>query len=511
MGDGDNGVLDDHKQYGTEFVPSFVDNLGDSLQYSEWQYRMLPDFIWISLLLDEQTPQRSIEIISTCSVEAAEVGDQSDYILLSRYDNLDDEQVESVIEAIGEEARQDLRSALAPLSLYPSFPLSSVFDDPEVDEDEAIERLQRVVDDCYNRRSRTAVLSQAAYVSAAMRSGHVTVPPDFNVDEINAIVDYPDTDESRRAGSTVRAMTNALAGMRRESVDDGWPQRFWETGFEITECWFPKRPPTTEDIPDETLEMLLGMGYEFDESMREAAVDLWETADRSIENATKESVLDGLLMRQINYASNLATSPNLWNYTLGNIIIRCMVDTQITLGWFESVGSEEDYETFVEHGLGQEKLAIEHAESYAEDADEAKAQAILDGVDAKKARLEEQKYTFLISVNVGAWNKNTRDMAIESGQKEIYDLSYSPKSDIAHGMWNSLESENLRRCGNPLHKYHRVPNFHSPAIVPFCLVDAGNMLNRSIESWINARNADPEGIDIPDLSANARAILSEEQ
>jgi len=40
-------------------------------------------------------------------------------------------------------------------------------------------------------------------------------------------------------------------------------------------------------------------------------------------------------------------------------------------------------------------------------------------------------------------------------------------------------------------------------------VDAGNMLNRSIESWTNARSADPEGIDIPDLSANARAIITD--
>lgn len=508
MGDSDNGVLDDHQQYGTEFIPSFVDNFGNTLQYADWQYKMLPDFVWIGLLLNEHPPQEVIDIVTTCSETAVDIGEQPAYILLSNYDTLNRDEIQSLKEDLDEGLLQELEGILAPLCFYyPTFPLSPLFDDVDVDEGDALEQLQRVVDECYDRNSRTAVLSQAVYVTTMIRQGRMMLPPEFDVDNINAVVHYPNTDKSRKAGSTVRAMTKSLASM--ESGDSDWSERFWENGFEIGECWFPDRPRTAEDIPEETLNILLGMGVEFDESMRKAAVDLWKTADRSIGDATKESVLDGLFMRQINYASNLATSPNLWNYTLGNIIIRCMVDTQITLGWFESEGSEEDYETFVEHGLGQEKLAIEHAESYAEDADEETAQFILDGVDRKKERLEEQKYTFLISVDVGSWNKSTRDMAIESGQKEIYDLSYSPKSDIAHGMWNSLESENLMRCGNPLHKYHRIPNFHSPAVVLFCLVDAGNMLNRSIESWINARNADPEGIDIPDLSANARAILSD--
>jgi hypothetical protein len=507
MGDSDNGVLNDHQQYGTEFVPSFVDNFGDTLQYTNWQYKMLPDFVWIALLLDEHNSQEVIDIVTTCSETAVDIGEQPSYILLSTYDTLSEDEIQSLKQSLDEKLLKKLKKTLGPLCFYyPTFPLSPLFDDVDIDEGDALKQLQRVVDKCYDRNSRTAVLAQAVYVTTMIKQGRMKLPPDFDVDNINAVVDYPNTDESRKAGSTVRAMTKSMAGI--DSDDSNWPERFWENGFEIGECWFPDRPRTAEDIPEETLNTLLAMGVEFDESMRKAAVDLWKTADRSIGNSTKESVLDGLFMRQIDYASNLATSPNLWNYTLGNIIIRCMVDTQITMGWFESEGSEEDYETFVEHGLGQEKLAIEHAESYAEDAGEERAQFILKDIDKKKERLKEQKYTFLISVDVGAWNKSTRDMAIESGQKQIYDLSYSPKSDIAHGMWNSLESENLMRCGNPLHKYHRIPNFHSPAVVPFCLVDAGNMLNRSIESWMNARNADPEGIDIPDLSANAREILS---
>ena len=49
MGDDDNGVLDDHQQYGTEFVPSFVDNVSDTLQYTDWQHESLPNFVWIGL------------------------------------------------------------------------------------------------------------------------------------------------------------------------------------------------------------------------------------------------------------------------------------------------------------------------------------------------------------------------------------------------------------------------------------------------------------------------------
>jgi len=199
MGDDDNGVLDDHQQYGTEFIPSFVDNFGNTLQYADWQYKMLPDFVWIGLLLDEHTPQKVIDIVTTCSETAVDIGEQPAYILLSNYDTLNDDEIQSLKQKLNERLLQELERTLAPLCFYyPTFPLSALFDDVDVNEGDALEQLQRVVDECYNRNSRTAVLSQTVYITTMIRQGRMKLPPDFDVDNINDVVDYPNTENPEK-------------------------------------------------------------------------------------------------------------------------------------------------------------------------------------------------------------------------------------------------------------------------------------------------------------------------
>lgn len=47
----------------------------------------------------------------------------------------------------------------------------------------------------------------------------------------------------------------------------------------------------------------------------------------------------------------------------------------------------------------------------------------------------------------------------EAGLAELYSLSYQPLSTEAHGEWGSLIAFDLRHCGNPLHRYHRLGTF----------------------------------------------------
>jgi hypothetical protein len=48
-----------------------------------------------------------------------------------------------------------------------------------------------------------------------------------------------------------------------------------------------------------------------------------------------------------------------------------------------------------------------------------------------------------------------RKMSEEVGLKPVYALLYQPLSADAHGEWGTLVRFDFRRCGNPLHRYHR--------------------------------------------------------
>jgi hypothetical protein len=132
-----------------------------------------------------------------------------------------------------------------------------------------------------------------------------------------------------------------------------------------------------------------------------------------------------------------------------------MTDNYINLAWIFGEPLERSRK-FILHGLGQEKLQVEHN----------KARLSAEGQDAENdpvvRRMEEwlntQKYTFLTEVNVGSWSGiDARKMAEEAGCIDLYHYAYAPFSAATHNMWQHVAKYNLVPCPNPLHRYHRVP------------------------------------------------------
>ena len=522
MGDDDDGgVLSDHRRYKTKFTPPLLDDFGETLEQVNWTYEFVPEVLWIDLLFEKCGPQRAVEITEECAKSAQGLFDGKDYVYSCDYDSLSDEDFQSLREELEEKTLADLGSALAPLAYhYPTFPQARLVGSLEDFDPDCIGLLQNAVNDLSSRHSRPATIVQSTYIYTLVVTGKISIPEGTPFDDFNEIMDYPETDQSRLIGSSVRAATKANWAAQKGEGQSEWMKRFWKRGFEITECIFPEQlenaepdqseEDETKEIPDEEFyEGLVGIGKEYEENLLTSLVELWWDADHDPEFSGRNAVLDGLLMRQVSLATKVATAPTLWYTDLCGIVLRCMAETQITLEWFNKVGEQEDYEKFIEYGLGQQKLNLEHQfkmlSEYEGDVGNVEV-----GMEEAKRMLEEQRYTFLLPVDVGSWNKNTRKMAEEADCKQgLYDLRFSYHSGTTHGMWHALEQQNLVKCQNPLHKYHRIPNFNGPWLIPFAMVEAGNMMNRSLDSWIEARNVDIADVEIYDLAGSVKAVLKE--
>ncbi|WP_436927095.1 DUF5677 domain-containing protein [Halosimplex amylolyticum] len=514
MGD-NNGVLSDHQRDRTKFVPPFLDTLGDQLEPVNWQYEVVPEIIWIGLLFENNDPRRAVEITKTCAQEAQELFNGSDYVYSCDFDGLTDSDFRELRENLDDDIASDLDNALGPfVDLYPSFPQAGLINNQENHTDEYLENLQILVDELSNRRSRKATLAQATYLFSLMATGNLKIPPGTALEDINDLMHYPETEQSKKVAATVRAATKSTRGFREDGQSD-WAKRFWKRGFEITDCIFPQQfegkesEDTIEQNPlDEITDNLISLGIEYDENLRRILLDTWWKADPDPEFSGKDSVLDALLMRQVNFSTKLATTPNAWSMDIGGTILRCMSDTYITLEWFNKQGEKEDYQDFIEYGLGQQKLFLEHASDFLTNY-QGDAGQIEEKMDKLERALEEQRYTFLLPVDVGSWNTDTRTMAQEADCEDVYNLRFSLHSATVHGVWYALEQQNLTKCYNPLHNYHRIPEFRGPARNPFAVVEAGNLMNRSIDSWLEARDISSTEGEILDLAANAKGIISD--
>lgn len=514
MADDKDGVLSDHRRDRTKFIPPFADSLGDQLQPVNWLYEEVPELLWVGLLFEKHTPPRAMEITEEFAQTAQDLFGEGEYVFSFEYDKLSDDDFQEMRDSLAEETVNDFSTAVAPLAYhYPSFPQSPLVGAVSDFDEDSLGILQEVVNEMADRRSRRSMLVQTSYIYTALATDQVMLSEGVEIGDINDIMDYPDTDESRRLASVVRAATKAMRGSRGEDDRSDWASRFWERGFEISDCVFPQQLENSETEADEEgypddefFEELVSIGVQYEERLLRSLIDLWWEADHDPDFAGKHAVLDALLMRQVSLATNLATSFGMWSYDVGCIILRCMSDTQVTLAWFDRVGEQEDYQSFIEYGLGQEKLYLEHSGEFF-DQYEGDAK----GIDAKMERLEknleEQRASHLLPVDVGGWNKDTRSMAQEADCEDMYNLRFSRYSSTVHGTWNALEQQYLVKCHNPLHSYHRIPDFRGPARVPFTIVEVGNIMNRSLDSWASARNVDLNDAEIIDLAATVKDLL----
>jgi hypothetical protein len=132
--------------------------------------------------------------------------------------------------------------------------------------------------------------------------------------------------------------------------------------------------------------------------------NLWNNARVDLVNPTRQDVIIGLLARNLQLACEIVQNPGLWIMPISAILVRCMIETQIRLAWLIKRGSDTDFKDYVEYGLGQEKLYIEHLKRLSVE-DRLDKQQIIGDIEEREKWINAQRFTFLLPVDVGGGNK----------------------------------------------------------------------------------------------------------
>ncbi len=145
-----------------------------------------------------------------------------------------------------------------------------------------------------------------------------------------------------------------------------------------------------------------------------------------------QSVYGGLLSRQCMLGTMLARRIDYWDNLIAPLILRAMVEVAINMSW-TSIDPVARCSKFVSFGLGQSKLALEHARNLESIFQESK-----ESVDAQALWLSAQRHEIFTDVNVGQWAEiDLETMAREAGVHELYTL-YSCLSPASHGSWEHV-------------------------------------------------------------------------
>jgi hypothetical protein len=169
------------------------------------------------------------------------------------------------------------------------------------------------------------------------------------------------------------------------------------------------------------------------------------------------NVLTALLARQATLAIQFASAPQLWNWHSAPLFLRAMTDVHITLSWI-LLDPKTRARQYIDHGLGQAVLELEHRKKQLESAPEHRKEEMNDVIRADEAWINTQRWSFLVEVNVGAWSgKTTREMAEESGILDFYNYVYTPFSQGAHSTWHHVGRFNSAPSESPLTRQVWIP------------------------------------------------------
>ena len=183
-----------------------------------------------------------------------------------------------------------------------------------------------------------------------------------------------------------------------------------------------------------------------------ARLEAWPTDFAHIQ---VHEVIGGMLARQATLAKDLARAPTLWTGHSAPILLRAMADAHINISWL-LLDPVDRCRKFVLFGLGQAKLELEHRRAQIGARDPTPQEAAM--LEACERWIDEQRIDALLDVDLGKWSSlSVRQMAEEADCIDYYNYVYTPFSACVHSMWHHIARYDLRKCGNPLHRYHRRP------------------------------------------------------
>lgn len=482
--------LDKHLRSGTRLLPPLAKH---PIHMLDFERDLLPEHLWIAALVDRYGIERAHRPF---------------YDLMDALDGIWKEEGPALglltdfgkvpIEARDEfkhENRDLIRVAFhdvigRPLAFYPEGPAYWMVDqralvevgflDPETE----LTRLRNLVVKLLPAKDEFAGHVRVLPFARVLKHGKVHFPHDFDLIEV--MPRYParcTKEEKWHVQSLARTMVNMDYNQLPRYSQKEWSKYFWRHNLDLLLCRLvdlPIRgaePVTGEEAPRviAALESNATAARSYLELVAtRAKVDLYEPA--------RDEILLGLFARCVRLFVLMSADPHLWARDTAGIMLRCLADSAITFCYLARVGSPQDFERFREYGEGQEKLLMLHLQDAYPDQESLEgrtAQAIADELGSFAPEL--------IQIELGNWAKqDARKLASRVGLERLYRLVYSPGSSDVHGSWLSLKHSNLRYCGEPLHRFHRLPSYSEPPVYLNAMIAAQDLFESCIEAGVTS-------------------------
>lgn len=235
--------LNDHKKIGKTYIPPMAQLGIEEVSYIN---DLLPEIIWIGLILDCVGYRSGIKIFETFTDCAWEIHKKTnhDYLnlaLCSSFLMFNDTEKVALVNKFEElNVLDDIRKYVSPiLSLYEGCPLSFLGGSNNLIENKVlIERMRSCVDRYFSKYDQPGVILQTAAMYSRMLTGHLILLKNVEPPKLDSILVDFESEDAKRAASFVRATVIMEINPLRDNALSEWSKSFWDQGIRIDACKF---------------------------------------------------------------------------------------------------------------------------------------------------------------------------------------------------------------------------------------------------------------------------------
>lgn len=481
IGGSQRSRLQQHKKVGKVLLPPMLHMMPGKLHFSSWVDERIPEYIWAALIT-AQMPRPYVMALfeELCSRVAVHCRLDDDHV------SNEDAEVsfpQMTMTGIGElslqardeffrtiSTRPELGPVLRPLLLFDSFPLFERWKEIIGQESSAedIQALAAAVLKVIDHQSQESTDIRWMAVVLPLFSDRLRGPAEMWESFQSYITLDPGDERMRSIRPSVRACEmsfRAPAGAGRGTSE--WSRTFWSECMFKTDCVNLQVEEATDNGED--IEALIDS---IDSTARQLFCHCLANRSPKAPDARVEAIYGfgfyglTLLLETLGGRARFGVA--------GRLLLRALVESQITFAYLRSQRDDALWDKFRVFGVGQTKLAALKAN----EMDTVPAY-----LDARELELmvNEDKFEEFVPVELGHWcSIDLRKMAENAQVKDAYDMYYGWTSVFAHGTWAGMRITSLNICGNPLHRFHKIPSA-SPRPMASTVSDAVIVANRILE------------------------------
>ena len=460
-------TIPQHKQQGKTLSPP-IHQMG-TLELVSWMNDRLPEMLWAILLITHLPRNYVLNVFRNVSKYFKELPENDNFqdVTHTGLSKLSPEHLDEVLSIIT--AKKEQKEALTPLMLFGELPAQEAwkkaldFDEIHID----WEPLMKTVSVTFWHKSQEATDCRWLRVLCALVTKKFTICLEEQSESeqaVNDIIYYPTHGDQLKVGASIRANELMIDNIFQNQSE--WAVSFWDRCFANTTCFqLNSHHAKTSILAGTTFERLS---------------EVWDLLVKHTHNTQTTSGIDakhdtvfGMGFYCLRLLKELLPIGSC-NSISARTILRTIAECYITLAYLVRKNDVELWLSYRIYGAGQAKLAFLKL-------DESTDEPSYVDVQTLEQLANEDMWQEFLNIDLGHWdNTDLRKMSTEAGVKDVYDRFYGWTSTYAHGHWGAIRDTVFDTCGNPLHRFHRIP-LQSVRPLPDVIPDACELIDKILE------------------------------